>query len=66
MTIRQPSLQSGEFQRRRVGHTANLAVALSTVSGKTVTVDYTVGGGTATGGGVDYTLANGTLTLRRA
>src|SRR5206468_3892736 len=37
---------------------ANLAVALSTVSGKTVTVDYAVTGGTATGGGVDYTLAS--------
>src|SRR5439155_3607389 len=32
-------------------------------SGKTVTVDYAVTGGTATGGGVDYTLANGTLTF---
>ena len=42
---------------------AALAVSLSTVSGKTVTVDYAVTGGTATGGGVDYTLANGTLTF---
>src|SRR5439155_14268167 len=42
---------------------ANLAVALSTVSGKSVTVDYAVSGGTATGGGVDYTLASGTLTF---
>src|SRR5204862_1158753 len=42
---------------------ANLAVALSAVSGKTVTVDYAVSGGTATGGGVDYTLAGGTLTF---
>src|SRR5439155_2622027 len=42
---------------------ANLAVALSTVSGKTVTVDYAVTGGTATGGGVDYTLASGTLSF---
>ncbi|MHC4865700.1 MAG: Calx-beta domain-containing protein, partial [Planctomycetota bacterium] len=32
-------------------------------SGITYTVDYTVTGGTATGGGVDYTLANGTLTF---
>src|SRR5213078_3982426 len=43
--------------------TANLTVALSTVSGKTVTVDYAVSGGTATGGGVDYTLASGTLSF---
>src|SRR5213075_1808468 len=42
---------------------ANLAVALSSVSGKTVTVNYAVSGGTATGGGVDYTLAAGTLTF---
>src|SRR5206468_13025433 len=42
---------------------ANLAVTLSTVSGKTVTVDYAVTGGTASGGGVDYTLASGTLTF---
>src|SRR5207244_1353093 len=42
---------------------ANLAVALSAVSGKTVTLDYAVSGGTATGGGVDYTLASGTLTF---
>src|SRR5438477_1556417 len=42
---------------------ANLAVSLSAVSGKTVTVDYSVSGGTATGGGVDYTLASGTLSF---
>ncbi|MHC4645796.1 MAG: Calx-beta domain-containing protein [Planctomycetota bacterium] len=32
-------------------------------AGETYTVDYAVTGGTATGGGVDYTLANGTLTF---
>jgi fibronectin type 3 domain-containing protein len=42
---------------------ANLAVALSASSGQTITVNYAVSGGTATGGGVDYTLANGTLTF---
>ncbi|MHC4646325.1 MAG: Calx-beta domain-containing protein [Planctomycetota bacterium] len=31
--------------------------------GQTYTVDYAVIGGTATGGGVDYTLASGTLTF---
>src|SRR5256885_4524162 len=36
---------------------------LSAASAKTVTVNYAVSGGTATGGGVDYTLANGTLTF---
>jgi Calx-beta domain len=42
---------------------ANLAVGLSAASAGTVTVDYAVVGGTATGGGVDYTLAAGTLTF---
>ena len=41
---------------------ANLEVALSAISGRNVTVDYTVSG-TASGTGVDYTLANGTLTI---
>ena len=42
---------------------ATLAVNLSGASGETVTVDYSVTGGTAIGGGVDYTLASGTLTF---
>ena len=42
---------------------ATLAVNLSAASGQTVTVDYSVTGGTATGGGVDYTLDAGTLTF---
>ncbi|MHC4529192.1 MAG: LamG domain-containing protein, partial [Planctomycetota bacterium] len=33
------------------------------LAGETYTVDYAVIGGTATGGGVDYTLAAGTLTF---
>src|SRR5206468_2083933 len=50
--------------------TAKLAVSLynasgvSVASGKTVTVKYAVAGGTATGGGVDYSLlGTGTLTF---
>lgn len=42
---------------------AYLSVLLSDISGFDVQVDYAVTGGTATGGGVDYTLANGTLTI---
>src|SRR5205823_5988324 len=42
---------------------ANLTVSLSPASGLTVTVDYAVTGGTATGGGVDFTLNAGTLTF---
>lgn len=36
---------------------------LNFVMNTTTTVDYVVSGGTATGGGTDYTLANGTLTF---
>ncbi|MFC1604216.1 Calx-beta domain-containing protein [Planctomycetota bacterium] len=42
---------------------ATLSVILSGASVQTVMVDYSVTGGTATGGGVDYTLASGTLTF---
>src|SRR5205823_9163583 len=41
----------------------SLPVSLSAASGKTVTVAYSVTGGTASAGGVDYTLASGTLTF---
>ncbi len=41
----------------------NLPVSLSTQSSKTVTVGYSVTGGTATGSGTDYTLSSGTLTF---
>jgi hypothetical protein len=47
-----------------VGENAGPAIAtvtLSQDSGKNVTVRYTATDGTATGGGVDYTLASGTL-----
>jgi hypothetical protein len=40
---------------------ANIAVSLSQALTEVVTVDYAVTGGTATGGGIDYTLADGTL-----
>jgi len=40
-----------------------LVVSLDNPAGRTVTVDYAVTGGTATGGGTDYTLAAGTLTF---
>ncbi|HYG76614.1 MAG TPA: Calx-beta domain-containing protein, partial [Planctomycetota bacterium] len=43
--------------------TANLAVTLSAASTQSVSVNYAVTGGTATGGGTDYTLASGTLTF---
>ncbi len=42
---------------------ATVVVQLSAPSGRTVTVNYASTGGTAQGGGVDYTLAPGTLTF---
>ncbi|MGE5894062.1 MAG: Calx-beta domain-containing protein, partial [bacterium] len=42
---------------------AVLTVILTGPSPQIVRVDYVVTGGTATGGGVDYTLASGTLTF---
>lgn len=42
---------------------ALLPVTLSQADVDDVTVDYAVTGGSATGGGVDYTLADGTLTI---
>lgn len=41
----------------------SLIVQLSATSSQTVTVNYSATGGTATGGGTDYTLANGTSTI---
>jgi hypothetical protein len=41
--------------------TANLPVSLSFTNN--ATINYSVTGGTATGGGIDYTLATGTLTF---
>jgi len=42
---------------------ANIPVRLSQVASQTVTVQYAVTGGSATGGGVDYSLPAGTLTF---
>ncbi len=41
----------------------SLGVSLSASSPSTVTVDFAVTGGSAIGGGVDFTLASGTLTF---
>jgi hypothetical protein len=41
----------------------DLEVTLSNATYQTVTVNYAVTGGTATGGGTDYTLASGMLTF---
>jgi hypothetical protein len=44
--------------------TVNLALTLSNRFNQPVTVDYSVTGGSATGGGVDYDLPSGTLTFQ--
>ncbi|MBN1675890.1 MAG: chitobiase/beta-hexosaminidase C-terminal domain-containing protein [Kiritimatiellae bacterium] len=41
----------------------NADVVLSDGSAQAITVDYTATGGTATGGGTDYSLSSGTLTF---
>jgi len=41
----------------------NLAVALNAASTQTVTVAYAITGGTATNGGIDYKLADGTVSF---
>ncbi|MCX6851245.1 MAG: hypothetical protein NTY98_20250, partial [Verrucomicrobia bacterium] len=43
--------------------TGFILVSLSALSSSSASVDYSVTGGTATGGGVDYTLDSGTLTF---
>ena len=45
------------------GVTAIVVADLSAPSGRPVTVDYTITGGSATGAGKDYTLAAGTLVF---
>jgi len=42
---------------------ANITVKLNQLAGSNVEVQYTVSGGTATGSGVDFTLADGTATI---
>jgi hypothetical protein len=42
---------------------AMVPVSISGISGMDITVDYSVTGGTAAGGGVDYSLDNGTLII---
>ena len=44
-------------------NTVNIPVSISTTYAEDVTVDYKVTGGSAEGSGVDYTLADGTLTI---
>ncbi|MDW3196606.1 MAG: DUF2341 domain-containing protein [Cytophagales bacterium] len=45
------------------GSIAPIVVELSATSGQDVSIDFAVTGGTATGGGTDYSLSAGTLTI---
>lgn len=45
------------------GSIAGLVIELSSTSGQDILVDYTVAGVTATGSGIDFSLADGTLTI---
>jgi len=59
-TIQFESAASGDLE---TVSPAVIEVTLSEAVGEAVTVDYAATGGTATGGGVDYTLTPGTLTF---
>lgn len=58
LTFASPTTSSGEATP-----SASLSVTLAPASARTVTVNYSVTGGNAVGGGTDYTLAAGTLSF---
>ncbi len=57
------SFSNTSFSASEVAGTGEMEVSLSSVSGQDVEVSYTVTAGTATGGGTDFSLADGTLTI---
>jgi len=59
------SFASGSSSGDEATSPVDFPVSLSTVSGRTVTVDYAVTGGTATGSGLDFTLDPDTLTFNK-
>lgn len=58
-----PTLSINDMSASEGDGNMNLTVTLSAASGRTVTVDYAAGGGTATSGGLDYTLSAGTAVI---
>ena len=62
MTRRQQLILMSQLQAEPSLLIQKQQVDLSAASAKDITVDFAVTG-TATGGGTDYTLANGTLTI---
>jgi carbohydrate esterase-like sialic acid-specific acetylesterase/Calx-beta domain-containing protein len=57
------SFSSSSSNTNEATHPPTISVALSGVSSQEVAVDYAVTGGTATGDGIDYTLASGTIII---
>ena len=57
------SFQAAGSSGSELVNSPDISVSLSKVSTAAVKVNYSVTGGTATGGGVDYSLSSGTLTI---
>ena len=61
--LTQLSFQTATSSVSENAGTASIVATLNAPSGQTITASYAVTGGTATSGGVDYTLTDGTLTF---
>ena len=59
----QVSFNSGSSSGLESATSVSIPVSLNTPSGSAISVDYAVTGGSATGGGTDYTLNAGTLNF---
>jgi len=59
----QVSFNSAASSGQESTTSVNIPVSLNTSSGSAISVDYAVTGGTATGGGTDYSLSAGTLNF---
>ena len=61
--LTQLSFQAATSSVSENAGTASIVATLNAPSGQTITASYAVTGGTATSGGMDYTLTDGTLTF---
>lgn len=62
-SINQIQFQSATSSVGEATTPANLTLTLDAIDSEDITVDYAVTGGSASGSGVDYTLASGTATI---
>ena len=62
-TVRFDSVSASDLEGSGSSRTVYLMLVLSSPIDQAATVSYSVTGGTATGGGVDYTLSPGTATI---